>query len=74
LPAKAAQLNVKQYNGYFGCITCYHPGQYIARIFRFFYDIVVKNLFKFTKLVNIEIEEDIFDIIKCNQLRKVVFL
>ena len=27
LPEKSHQLNVKQYNGYFGCCTCFHPGQ-----------------------------------------------
>ena len=28
LPAKALLLNIKQYNGKFGCITCKHPGRY----------------------------------------------
>jgi len=27
LPAKASVLNVKQFNGEFGCITCDHPGE-----------------------------------------------
>jgi len=26
LPAKAALLNVMQYNGEYGCSTCKHPG------------------------------------------------
>ena len=28
LPAKALLLNIKQYNGKFGCSTCKHPGRY----------------------------------------------
>jgi hypothetical protein len=28
LPGKAAVLNTKQFNGYFGCIDCKHPGEY----------------------------------------------
>ena len=28
LPAKAAALNVKQFNGEFGCLNCLHPGEY----------------------------------------------
>jgi hypothetical protein len=28
LPAKAAALNIKQFNGEFGCIKCLHPGEY----------------------------------------------
>ena len=27
LPAKAASLNMKQFNGKFGCSICYHPGR-----------------------------------------------
>ena len=27
LPAKASVLNVKQFNGEFGCIACDHPGE-----------------------------------------------
>ena len=26
LPARAASLNMKQFNGKFGCPVCYHPG------------------------------------------------
>jgi hypothetical protein len=40
----------------------------------FFYEIVFNNLFKFYKLVSNEIEEDIIDIIKCNQLRNRCFI
>jgi hypothetical protein len=29
LPAKAAVLNVKQFNGIFGCLVCKHPSKYI---------------------------------------------
>lgn len=32
LPAKAAVVNAKQFNGEFGCIYCYHPGEY-CRLF-----------------------------------------
>ena len=28
LPAKASFLNIMQFNGYFGCLTCVHPGEY----------------------------------------------
>ena len=28
LPAKAAFLKCKQWNGQFGCIQCYHPGEH----------------------------------------------
>ena len=28
LPAKAASLKMKQYNGQYGCTICYHPGSY----------------------------------------------
>jgi hypothetical protein len=28
LPAKAAALNIKQFNGDFGCVSCIHPGLY----------------------------------------------
>ncbi len=28
LPAKAATLNIKQFNGYYGCLYCFHPGLY----------------------------------------------
>jgi hypothetical protein len=28
LPARAAFLNVKQFNGYYGCLNCFHPGEY----------------------------------------------
>ncbi|CAF1068975.1 unnamed protein product [Brachionus calyciflorus] len=28
LPAKSAVLNVKQFNGEFGCTYCYHPGEH----------------------------------------------
>jgi hypothetical protein len=28
LPAKAAALNIKQFNGDFGCIKCLHPGEW----------------------------------------------
>jgi hypothetical protein len=27
LPAKAMLLNIKQFNGEFGCVACFHPGQ-----------------------------------------------
>jgi hypothetical protein len=27
LPAKAAVLNIKQFNGEFGCLACDHPGE-----------------------------------------------
>ncbi len=27
LPAKASVLNIKQFNGSFGCLTCNHPGE-----------------------------------------------
>jgi len=32
LPAKAMICNVKQFNGEFGCISCFHPGKQIGRI------------------------------------------
>ena len=45
LPAKAAQLNVKQYNGYFGCLMCYHPGQYInGNMVYPFEKVIISNL------------------------------
>ncbi|CAF0975744.1 unnamed protein product, partial [Brachionus calyciflorus] len=28
LPAKAAVLQTKQFNGEFGCLNCYHPGEW----------------------------------------------
>lgn len=28
LPAREAFLNIKQFNGYFGCLNCFHPGEY----------------------------------------------
>ncbi len=28
LPARAAFLNFKQFNGYYGCLNCFHPGEY----------------------------------------------
>jgi hypothetical protein len=28
LPAKAAALNIKQFNGEHGCVSCFHPGEY----------------------------------------------
>ena len=28
LPARAAFLNIKQFNGYYGCLNCFHPGEY----------------------------------------------
>jgi hypothetical protein len=28
LPAKASVLNIKQFNGEFGCIACIHPGEF----------------------------------------------
>ena len=30
LPAKASLLNVIQFNGKFGCSTCYHEGQQVC--------------------------------------------
>ena len=32
LPAKAMILNVKQFNGKFGCISCFHPSQRVGHI------------------------------------------
>jgi hypothetical protein len=32
LPAKAMICNVKQFNGEFGCICCFHPGKQIGRV------------------------------------------
>lgn len=29
LPAKASIAKVKQFNGYFGCINCFHPGRHV---------------------------------------------
>ncbi len=37
LPACAAFLNVKQFNGYFGCINCFHPGTYSAEYRKMIY-------------------------------------
>jgi hypothetical protein len=28
LPGKAAMLNTKQFNGYYGCLVCKHSGEY----------------------------------------------
>jgi hypothetical protein len=28
LPARAAFLNIKQFNGYYGCLNCFHSGEY----------------------------------------------
>ena len=28
LPARASFLNIKQFNGYYGCLNCFHPGEY----------------------------------------------
>jgi predicted HAD superfamily hydrolase len=28
LLARAAFLNIKQFNGYYGCLNCFHPGEY----------------------------------------------
>ena len=30
MPAKAAVLNMKQFNGHYGCPTCLHPGERLA--------------------------------------------
>ena len=30
LPAKSMILNIKQFNGKFGCVSCYHPGQAVS--------------------------------------------
>ena len=32
LPAKASLLNVMQFNGRFGCPTCYHEGEQVCVI------------------------------------------
>ena len=32
LPAKAMLINLKQYNGKFGCSTCKHPGRYVKEL------------------------------------------
>ena len=46
LPAKAAMLNIKQFNGEFGCITCLHPGESSGPGVRIYnYDTQVKNPF-----------------------------
>ncbi|CAF0876279.1 unnamed protein product [Brachionus calyciflorus] len=31
LPARAEALNTMQFNGYFGCSQCFHPGEYIRK-------------------------------------------
>lgn len=31
LPAKAAMLNIKQFNGEYGCAVCLHPGESSGR-------------------------------------------
>jgi len=31
-PTKSSITNTKQYNGYFGCLACFHPGVHINRV------------------------------------------
>ena len=37
LPAKAAVLKVKQFNGEFGCIHCFHPGEWCSSMHKRLY-------------------------------------
>lgn len=32
LPAKASLLNIMQYNGEYGCMTCKHPGCMVCNL------------------------------------------
>ena len=50
------------------------PKEILPESSGFFYDVVVKNLFKFYKLIDLEIEEDFFDIIKCKQIKNRCFI
>ena len=35
LPAKSMICNIKQFNGEFGCPSCFHPGKKIGRVRKF---------------------------------------
>ncbi len=48
LPAKASVCNVKQFNGEYGCVVCFHPGQRINRV----------NYYPFDKLYPLKTNQD----------------
>ena len=48
LPAKAMILRVKQFNGQFGCISCFHPGQRVGNL----------NVYPLKKIYNLKTNED----------------
>ena len=56
-PAKAMVLNMKQFNGYYGCTKCIQPGISLAEneksilnfCIHYFFEIVTKKRYKFFK-------------------------
>lgn len=49
LPAKSAILETKQFNGEFGCLTCYHPGEYSIEFRKRIYVPEKKVILRFKK-------------------------
>ena len=43
LPAKAAMSNCTQYNGYYGCSGCKHPGVVVSFLIRILYSFAVST-------------------------------
>ena len=57
LPAKAMLLNLKQFNGKFGCSTCKHPGTYVrelgARIYEYKPNVPLRTVEESHRLANV---------------------
>ncbi|CAF1047635.1 unnamed protein product, partial [Brachionus calyciflorus] len=79
LPAKAAVLNIKQFNGQFGCLYCYHPGEH-SRIFnkRIYppakFEKRNDDAFKLISQIAAENKEPLFGIKGINPLQEIISL
>ena len=47
LPARASYLNVMQFNGYYGCMNCFHPGEYDLNNRKMIYKPLTQSVFIF---------------------------
>ena len=73
LPAKAMLLNIKQFNGVFGCVSCFHPGQRAVNTTVYPYDKDVKYLTIILILISLYLKLLIFSIKKKRMLTIFIF-